>query len=374
MGMGILSALERGFERLFPRYRIRFAPEMAALLQESPVKIVDIGGAMGPDQRWLALRPNRAHFMTFEPDSRSLDGLLANDAGDVTFPVALGGVSGTRTLTLTEGEFASSLYPPNESVLADFSVWPWYHTTGSTEVEVTTLDLAVAKVPGWRTDFIKVDIEGADLEVLQAGTQALSEAFGVQIEMSVIQRNLGTPLQPEAAAWLESQGFVPWLLLREHWARAGRLHGLNTAHQLAWADAVYFRDRTWVLRRLAEAASTADAEALLGRIIAILIAYEAHDYADELVAHALKAQLIGGNIATSLLASVQKSIWPMISFVTRGTLATCLSLAIAVIGLVMPSRMRGALAGLFKSQARNLTRHMLSQFSHGGLDNGCVSD
>src|SRR5262249_19609484 len=137
-----------------------------------------------------------------------------------TVPIGLADKPGERTLHLTEGPFASSLYRPNEYVLRDFAIWPWYAPAGLANIEVDTLDACVARLPDWSADFVKVDAEGADLDVLKGGRRTLETAFGVQIEVAFARRNVGAPLQAEMDLWLRDAGFAPYLLIREHWVRA----------------------------------------------------------------------------------------------------------------------------------------------------------
>jgi hypothetical protein len=82
--------------------------------------------------------------------------------------------------------------------------------------------------------FIKVDIEGADLDVLKGGHTALATAFGA--ETSFVARNIGAPLQPEIDLRLREAGFRPHLLIREHSVRANAVYGVLSRPQLASHD------------------------------------------------------------------------------------------------------------------------------------------
>ena len=61
------------FDALFPKARLRLAPRLAARLRADPLHVIDVGGAMGPEQRWRLLPRDAVRFMSFEPDARSHD-------------------------------------------------------------------------------------------------------------------------------------------------------------------------------------------------------------------------------------------------------------------------------------------------------------
>eukprot|EP01036_Dinobryon_divergens_P059512 gene59512-79410_t len=82
---------------------------------------VDVGAVFGPDPRWLQLGERTCRFLTFEPDERSIE--THSDDGPfemLALSTALANEQGRKTLHLTVGPFASSLYPPNKAVLGAF--------------------------------------------------------------------------------------------------------------------------------------------------------------------------------------------------------------------------------------------------------------
>lgn len=367
-----MRQLAEGFlNRVFPKSRLVLSPGLAAQLQASPLCLIDVGGAMGPEERWQALRPDGLRVMSFEPDARSLED-LGGDAHDVIVPIGLGAVAGRQTLFLTEGPFASSLYKPNEAVLRDFAVMPWYGPVGEIEIEVDTLAAVLDRYPDWRPDFIKVDVEGADLDVLKGAGKAIEQALGVQVEASIADRNIGAPLQPELDAWLRDRGLIPFQFIREHWVRKNGLHGATSQPQLAWADVVYFRSRDTVLERMRARDNAATEE--LGHMLAILLAYEVHDYALELVEAALDEQLISTSVAEDYRLAIKGSVTGLTGFALRGTLALCLASLAAIPLLLLGRRGRGLASVLIRAQAAPLFRGLSRAASRGGLDASMMYD
>jgi len=365
--------VEGFFDTLFPKSRVIVSPAMRTRLEEHPVQVIDVGGAMGPDTRWNPLRPTLSRFMIFEPDARSQDEIAdASGSGDLTLPVGLADEAGERKLYLTRGPFASSLYKPNEDVLRNFSVWTWYEPAGEACIQVDTLDACIARHPAWRADFIKVDVEGANLDVLKGAPCTLEQAFGVQIEVSFMARNHGAPLQPEVDAWLRDVGFTPHQLVQERWVRANGVFGALSQPQIAWADAVYFRSREWVLERLASNASTKEAADRLTSIVALLLVYGAHDYAAELVSAARQKCLVDTIAADDLDTSIKRSVMTLTPFTIRGIVALTFAMLLAVPLLILGARGSSVGRSLVAEQAGPLFHALARAARRGGPDGGAL--
>ncbi|MDX2306652.1 MAG: FkbM family methyltransferase [Hyphomicrobium sp.] len=375
MALGVGTRLERLLETVFPKTRVVFDGGHRRTLLARPVELVDVGGAMGIDPRWAPLRPGLLRVMSFDPDARSHSGMEKKAvSGDVVVPVGLAGTAGRRRLHLTSGEFASSLYPPNMDVLRSYCVAPWYAPSGEAEISVETLDAALGGTPEWSPDFVKVDVEGADLEVLKGGPSALGRAFGVQIEVSIVPRNTGAPLLPEIDAWMREQGFLPWFVMREHWVRSNLVHGATSRPQAAWADIVYFRPLAWCLDVLGTLDGEGARSAALARWIAILLVYNAHDTALELVERVRSVGLVPGSTLDALDLSVRRSVRPLGRYTLRGLAALLLSVVIAALLLLLGRR--GAVLGsrLIALQAAPLFDALSRAASRAGPGGGCIAD
>lgn len=77
-----------------------------------------------------------------------------------------------------------------------------------------TLDSATSHLD--RVDFIKIDVQGYELEVLKGGGQTLAKAKAVLIELSLIEINEGAPLLDEALGFMKTAGFLAYDILEIH--------------------------------------------------------------------------------------------------------------------------------------------------------------
>lgn len=79
-----------------------------------------------------------------------------------------------------------------------------------THLVTQRLDDVVAQ---WRSEvrnaFLKIDVQGAELEILAGGAQVLAGCSLVQLELAMLTYNEGAPLLPQVVEWMAQQGWLP---------------------------------------------------------------------------------------------------------------------------------------------------------------------
>jgi len=80
---------------------------------------------------------------------------------------------------------------------------PAYDEPRIIRMRTTTLDSL-----GRTFDYVKLDVQGAELDVLKGGPRTLSQAKVIQLELSILQYNDKAPLAAEIVSFLHHTGFL----------------------------------------------------------------------------------------------------------------------------------------------------------------------
>jgi FkbM family methyltransferase len=66
-------------------------------------------------------------------------------------------------------------------------------------------------------EYIKMDTQGSELDILRGGTKTVEKAKYIQLEISVQKYNEGAPLKDEVLEYMKSIGFSPNILVENHY-------------------------------------------------------------------------------------------------------------------------------------------------------------
>jgi FkbM family methyltransferase len=221
-------------------------PLTEILEPERPTAIVDVGAnpidGEPPYKRMLVA--GLCDVVGFEPQPEALARLqAAKGPRERYLPYALG--DGTvRTLNVCALEGMTSLLVPDPAHLALFNLFPIWGEV-KTRIPVTTKRLDdVAEIAAM--DFLKMDIQGSERDVLEHGRSRLAEAVVVQTEVSFVPLYQGQPVLGEMDLALRAQGFLPHCVIgTKIWPLAPMVIGNEPnrgIRQLLETDFVYVRD------------------------------------------------------------------------------------------------------------------------------------
>jgi FkbM family methyltransferase len=201
-------------------------------------------------QAWNYFAPNLSIY-GFDADADACEAANAEiaakgiDWSEKHIPLAIGGSNGEATLYVTKHPMCSSLYRPNEPFLDRFvDLSEKVALDFEFEIEILTLDEA-CRAEGIRTiDFLQIDVQGADLDVLKGAPQLLQHGIlGVQIEVEFAPLYLDQPLFVDIDIYLRQQQFSLFNLSKTHQPRAKfPLISRPSSGQLLWGEAYYLRD------------------------------------------------------------------------------------------------------------------------------------
>jgi FkbM family methyltransferase len=172
----------------------------------------------------------------FDPLEERIAQRVAHDGAGVTLlPYALGD-GGVHTLYVNNVDATSSLFPLNAAHNVLFEALNELVTVRTVEVATRRLDDVMPPGP---VDFIKLDVQGAELMVLQGGPATVGRAAVVHCEVEFSPIYAGQPLFADVERELIGHGFYLVDLLVPH--RYAYSDAARISDRLLWADAVFFR-------------------------------------------------------------------------------------------------------------------------------------
>ncbi|MBE9225252.1 FkbM family methyltransferase [Phormidium sp. LEGE 05292] len=201
-------------------------------------------------QDWGIFAPNLIIY-AFDADADACDIANADLASrqvnwtEKHIPLALSDTVGEAILYVTKHPMCSSLFPPNEAYLSRFSELIEYMGLDFTiDIETTTIDDFCQKEGITEIDFLKVDVQGADLKVLQGAKEILeSSILAIQTEVEFCELYLNQPLFSNIDSFLREREFSLFSLpvaFRHH--QVSPIVSEINPGQLLWGDALYIRD------------------------------------------------------------------------------------------------------------------------------------
>ena len=229
------------YERLVGAARSRF-PQLRFEILE--IGALPLGESPEPFHRLLDDFPgSRLHAFELDPQSceelrrRARSGMQVHQLG-------IGRRRERRTVHLTRHSMCTSLYPPNQPLLECFHNMEFASLRDAVEIETTSIDEFATEIGLDRVDFVKIDIQGAELDAFQGGVRSLRSCVAIVTEVEFVELYEQQPLFADVDRELRRQGFM----LHKFMGMAGRaLRPLVLANDPChaswhlWSDAMFVR-------------------------------------------------------------------------------------------------------------------------------------
>lgn len=221
-------------------------PLSAIVTPASPIGVLDVGASFigEPPPYQPLLQSGAARLIGFEPDVEACEKLRKLYGPPSRFFPYFIGDGRPGVFYQTNWSPTGSLLRPNTRVLEAFQN---LH-------EVMTL-VAEHPVQTWRLDdiedlgdidFMKLDVQGAALMVLQGAERVLKDVSVIQVEVEFLELYENQPLFADVDRYLRGQGFA-FHTFSGFGSRCFKPTLLNNdpnvgMNQYLWSDAIYVRD------------------------------------------------------------------------------------------------------------------------------------
>ena len=190
-------------------------------IEGPPLVIVDVGCRWGFADVF-PLDASDLKIFGFEPDAEECERLRALYQGRKVeiVPLGLAGRPGKRTLYFTRQPACSSLLKPIDALTRDYPALHCAQEVRSIEIDTTTLDIWARSIDLGAVDYLKLDTQGTELEILQGGESILPSVRALEIEVEFNPIYEGQPLFSDVDQYLRRHGFVLWQLTNHvHYSR-----------------------------------------------------------------------------------------------------------------------------------------------------------
>jgi protein O-GlcNAc transferase len=209
------------------------------------INILDVGAALIERPPYQSLvDAGRGRIFGFEPNQQALEQLNREYGNPHRFFPFFVGDGRPAIFHETNWALTGSLYEPNSRLLEKFQNLAEVVTPiAKHPVNTTRLD-DIAEIED--IDFIKIDVQGSELAVLENALRALSSAVLIQTEVEFVELYRGQPMFADVDTFLRANGFQ-FHTLNGFTGRAFKpliaKGDVNSAfRQALWSDALYVRD------------------------------------------------------------------------------------------------------------------------------------
>ncbi|MBW8015820.1 MAG: FkbM family methyltransferase [Planctomycetes bacterium] len=209
----------------------------------SPIALIDIGARWGLQRPWNNFPEKHLRYFGIDADAeecKRLNLINKDNASFVYCPAAVLDKETDETLYLTEEEGCSSVYKPNNQIINRYFFKEQWKIKKEIKIRTTTLNNVFLenKID---PDFIKIDTQGSELNILKGAENHLDQVLGLELEVEFLDLYKDQPLFSDIDSFVREKGFELFDLNR-YWANRcnSSKHHLNRG-QIVFGDAIYFR-------------------------------------------------------------------------------------------------------------------------------------
>jgi FkbM family methyltransferase len=333
------------------RYRTRTLVALSGLIPE--ITYVMCGARGETSSRLLRALP-QLKFIGFEPDVQEHQRLNQTAGHGSTYLNAAVGVRDERRVFYcTRNPGCSSLLRPNHAFCGSFKdCGPDLEVVEEKVIDTVSLDSFLPKFGVKQIDFLDLDTQGSELEILHgAGAFLSADIAAVKCEVEFSPLYQEQPMFSDVDAYLRRFGFMLFDMSRSRYRRANFPPHALTRGQLLWGDALYLRDYAWFVAR--------SAKLPLFKLCLIAAHLQFHDYALAVLDSLLEAEV--GTLTAEERSALTEARRQYLTDLAKAARWIDLLQGFEAVGLRRPIKLLGRLASQLGERLRKDT--MMTEYN-----------
>lgn len=222
---------------------------------DEPINVYEIGSRGGAFDD-LNKISDRINYFGFEPNPDECKKLNLKSKNskkfleEKYFQFAIGGNNPRETLYVTKQPGCSSYLEPETETISFYRRQKWFEVVETFKIPTLTLLDFCQSTNSPKPDFLKIDVEGMELEIIQGMGHLLDNVLGMRIEVNYLSHRKQQPKFGKIISILENEGFRIFQFLENHSWRTDSLLGDHfplrnnirfSRGQLAHGDVLLFR-------------------------------------------------------------------------------------------------------------------------------------
>ena len=170
---------------------------------------LDVGAHEGEMTFPFAAVDSSLLVYAFEPNLHAATRIMGRLRNYVVLPIAVAERNGSAELQLNAYEQSSSLLPADEAGVKSWITEQEFKVIGSVTVPTMRLDTFLDGAGIESVDYLKVDAQGLDLEVVRSAGDRLKDIAKIQLEATTAsyRQYEGAPGRSDIVDFMESKGF-----------------------------------------------------------------------------------------------------------------------------------------------------------------------